>query len=231
MKNIAVKSGEKQASYGRPRLLTHEEILEAAVSLGLEELTMKRLATHLSVGTATLYQYFDSRKALLRAAAVYSLSDVSLPEDSGQHWSELAREYVISIQTLLAENPSFIYSHQHTEYGFEVHFRLIEPFLDSMKTRGFDPKAGMEVFNIVAMAALAGAVEMVRQREFEFQDETMPEVARRQFDRLETTSFPLLAEAFSQFTQSPEEKVDQLLRVSFTTIARARGEDEKDLKI
>ena len=46
MKNNAAKSGDKQTAYGRPRLLTHEEILEGAVQLGLEGLTMKRLATH-----------------------------------------------------------------------------------------------------------------------------------------------------------------------------------------
>ena len=78
MKNTAANSGGKSATYGRPRLLTHDEILEGAVELGLEGLTMKRLASHLNVGTATLYQYFDSRKTLMRAAAVYSLSDVCL---------------------------------------------------------------------------------------------------------------------------------------------------------
>ena len=229
MKNNAAKSGDKQTAYGRPRLLTHEEILEGAVQLGLEGLTMKRLATHLNVGTATLYQYFDSRKTLMRAAAVYSLSDVPLPEDTGQHWSQLARDYVESLKTLLAENPSFIYSHQHSDYGFEVHFRLIEPFLASMKQRGFEPKAAMDVFNIIGMAAFGGAIETVRQREFEYQDETMPTVAKRQFERLDASKFPLLAQAFGVFTQTPEQKIDSLLSVSFKTIARERGEDESEV--
>ena len=229
MSSSTAKNSAKQTSYGRPRLLSHEEILEGAVELGLEGLTMKRLATHLNVGTATLYQYFDSRKSLMRAAAVHSLSDVALPEDKGQHWSDLAAEYVQSLQTLLAENPSFIHSHQHSDYGFEVHFRLIEPFLTSMKKRGFDPRQGMEVFNIIGMAAFAGAIETVRHREFEFQDETMEVVARRQFDRLDATAFPLLSQAFSTFTHSPEQKVHSLLRAAFTTIARGRGEDESKL--
>jgi len=229
MKNNATKSEDKQTAYGRPRLLTHEEILEGAVELGLEGLTMKRLATHLNVGTATLYQYFDSRKTLMRAAAVYSLSDVPLPEDMGQHWSQLARDYVESLKTLLAENPSFIYSHQHSDYGFEVHFRLIEPFLASMKQRGFEPESAMRVFNVIGMAAFGGAIETVRQREFEYQDETMPTVAKRQFERLDASKFPLLEQAFGVFTQTPEQKIDSLLSVSFKTIARERGEDESEI--
>jgi len=219
-------AGDKQATYGRPRLLTHEEILEGAVELGLEGLTMKRLATHLNVGTATLYQYFDSRKTLMRAAAVYSLSDTPLPEDTGQHWSKLAWEYVESFQNLLAENPSFIHSYQHTDYGFEVQFKLMEGFLTSMRTRGFDPKRGMELFNLVGMAAFAGAIEITRQREFEFQDETMSIVARRQFGRLDPDEFPMVSQALPTFTQTPEKKLEVLLSTTFKTIARERGEDE-----
>ena len=227
-KNAATAEG-KQAAYGRPRLLTHEEILEGAVELGLEGLTMKRLATHLNVGTATLYQYFDSRKTLMRAAAVYSLSDVPLPEDTGQHWSRLARDYVESIQTLLAENPSFIHSYQHTDYGFEVQFQLIEKFLQSMSERSFTPEKGMELFNIIGMAAFAGAIEITRQREFEFQDETMAVVAKRQFERLDAAAFPMMAQAISTFTHTPEQKIELLLSSTFKTIARERGEDENEI--
>ena len=229
MKKTAANFSGKQAAYGRPRLLTHEEILEGAVELGLEGLTMKRLATHLNVGTATLYQYFDSRKVLMRAAAVYSLSDVPLPEDTGQHWSQLARDYVYAIQSLLAENPSFIHSYQHTDYGFEVQFQLIEKFLQSMSTRGFTPAKGMELFNVIGMAAFAGAIEITRQREFEFQDETMDVVAKRQFERLDASAFPMMAQAIGTFTHTPEQKIEILLAGNFRSIARERGEDESEI--
>ena len=230
MKLTANQRQEKPTVYGRPRLLTHDEILDGAVELGLEGLTMKKLAVHLNVGTATLYQYFDSRKSLMRAAAVHSFSNIDFPYDDGQHWSELALDYVTCLQSLLAENPSFIHSHQHTDYGFEVHFRLIEPFLAAMKTRDFCPREGMEIFNIIAMAAFAGAIEVVRHREFEYQDETMPVVARRQFDRLDKSDFPLLTEAFANFTLSPENKVRNFLYLAFKTIALERDEDMTQLK-
>lgn len=229
MKKMTAKIDSKQATYGRPRLLTHDEILEAAVKLGLEGLTMKRLAGSLNVGTATLYQYFDSRKTLMRAAAVYSLSDVPWPEDTGQHWSRLARGYVDSMQTLLSDNPTFINSYQNTDYGFEVRFKLVEQFLQMMSRRGFSAAQGMDLFNIVGMAAFAGAVETNRQREFEFQDETMSVVARRQFERLSDAQFPMMAKALSGFTQTPEQKVESLLGAAFRTIARARGEDENEV--
>jgi len=215
----------KTANYGRPRLLTHEEILDGAVELGLENITMKKLSTHLGVGTATLYQYFDSRKALMRAAAVHSLSEVNLPEDTGQHWSELARGYVLGLRDVLADNPTYINSMSPTDYGFEVHFKLLEPFLAGMNRRGFEPKVSMRLFNQVGLMAYGAAVETVRQREFEFQDETMDVVARRQFARLDKSEFPMMAEVMDEFTQTPEQKSEDLMRSVFRTFAQEIGED------
>ncbi len=219
----------KAANHGRPRLLTHEEILDGAVAIGLENLTLKKLADHLGVGTATLYQYFDSRKALMRAAAVHALSDVSLPEDTGQHWSLLARDYVIGIMTLLSDNPTYMNSMSPTDYGFEVQFKLIEPFLASMARRGIAPEDSMDLFNQIGLIAYGGAVEAARQREFEFQDETMFVVARRQFDRLNVDEFPHMAKVMDVFTQTPEAKVDTIMRSTFKSFARQIGQGDEQI--
>jgi len=224
-----VSNSPKTASYGRPRLLTHEEILDGAVKLGLENVTMKKLSNLLGVGTATLYQYFDSRKALMRAAAVHSLSEVPFPEDTGQHWSWLARGYAVGLQELLSNNPTYISQIHPTDYGFEVHFKMLEPFLASMKQRGVAPVHAMRLFNLIGLIAYGGAVENIRQGEFEFQDETMDIVARRQFARLDPKDFPLMAEVMDEFTKTPEQKTEALMRSAFMTFAREIGEDETQL--
>lgn len=209
----------KKTSFGRPRLLTEEGILNAAIELGLENVTMKKLSTHLNVGTATLYQYFDSRKTLMRAAAVHALVDLSLPEDTGQSWEELARGYCLELMQILADNPTYINTMSPTDYGFEVHFKLIEPFLQSMKKRGIPPKHAMQLFNQIGLIAYGGAVETIRQREFEFQDETMDIVARRQFNRMPADKFPLMASVLNDFTQTPEAKTEKLLASLFRAFA------------
>lgn len=231
MSSAAVqKQGAPGANqFGRPRLLTHDEILDAAVAMGLENLTMKKLAGELGVGTATLYQYFENRQALTRAAAVHNLSDLPLPEDTGQHWAIFCRDYVNVISTLLAENPSFLQSYQHSDYGFEVHFRLIETFLEAMSARGLEPEAAMELFNMIGMVAFAGAVEMTRQREFDYFDESMAEAAKRQFTRLDEGQFPLTQASLGIFTRDPEEKIDNLFRAAVLSIARKIGQPETDV--
>lgn len=231
MKSNLAKSEDKQRSYGRPRLLTHDEILDSAVALGLEGLSMKRLATSLNVGTATLYQYFDSRKTLMRAAAVHALSDIELPKDVGQHWSTYASEFAGRLIEILAENPSYIHSNQHSDYGFEVQFKLVEQFLSVLHKRAFSPTEGMRVFNIVGTAAFAGATESVRQREFAAGGEKMADVAERQFKRLKSGDFPMMSAALGEFTATPDEKIKALLSAAFETIARERGDDPKHINL
>jgi len=58
----------------------------------------------------------------------------------------------------------------------------------------------------------------------------MDVVARRQFDRLDRTKFPMMAQALSTFTQTPEQKVESLLSGIFRTIAREREEDESEIE-
>ncbi len=219
----------KQVSYGRPRLLTHEEILDATVKLGLENVTMKKLSTHLGVGTATLYQYFENRKALVRAAAVHALSDVALPKDTGQHWSLMARDYTNDLMVLLAENPSYMNAMSPTDFGFDVHFKLLEPFLASFKQRGIAPRDTMRLFNQMGIIAYGGAVESVRQGEFEFHDETMEQVANRQFARLDKDDFPNMADVMDIYTQTPQQKADALIDAACRAFAQDIGEDQTPL--
>lgn len=209
--------------------MTHEEILDAAVELGLENVTMKKLSNHLGVGTATLYQYFDSRKTLMRAAAVHALGDVTLPVDRGQHWSMMAKEYAMDLMVLLADNPSYMNALSPTDFGFEVHFKLLEPFLASFKKRGIAPRDTMRLFNQMGIIAYGGAVESVRQGEFEFHDETMEEVANRQFARLDKDEFPNMAEVMDIYTQTPQQKSEALIAAACRAFAHEIGEDETQL--
>ena len=229
MSRTIVKDEDSRTARGRPRVLSREEILDGAVELGLEGITMRKLSDHLKVGTGTLYHYFKTREALLRAAAVHALTDMDLPEDNGQHWSRLARDYVYSIQTALTDHPSFILNYQPTEYGFEVHFQLAERFLASMTARKFSTEDGMKVFHVVGLAAFGGAIEEIRRRELKKSGATIKATAKKELNRLNKADYPNLSEAFNVFTFSPKEKTDLLLRSAFKPFADARGEKESEL--
>jgi len=225
------KKRDKSVVYGRPRLLTHEEIIAGALSLGLETLTMKKLADHLGVGTATLYQYWNNRKELVQAAAVHALSDLDLPDDVDQHWALYCAQYCDCILSYLAQNPSLVLSNHAREYGFKVQFELVERFMAALAKRGFSAHEAMRLFNIVGMAAFAGAVEQVRQNDFSLHGEVGSETAQKQMDSLQDAEFPLMRQAIDAFTVSPEEKIRDLLELAFIGIAAGRGEDLSDVDL
>ncbi|MEM9706123.1 MAG: helix-turn-helix domain-containing protein [Pseudomonadota bacterium] len=212
----------KTATVGRPKLLSRDEILDAAVELGLEQLTMKQLATHLGVGTATLYQYFDNRDALMRSAAVRALALISLPRDVGQEWTEYARDYAFVIMQLLSDNPTYIYNYTHSDYGLEVLFRLSEEFLSVMKAKGFSVDAAMRVYHMIALASMSGAIEAVRERAFAMQGHTFQRAVTDQLDDLEDLEVPLVREAVGTYSMSAREKVEVLLDAAFSSIANEK---------
>ena len=76
------------------------------------------------------------------------------------------------------------------------------------------------------MVAFAGAIEITRQREFDYYDETMADVARRQFGRLNKDQFPLTQASLDIFTRSSEEKIDRLFRAAVMSFATQFAEDE-----
>ena len=154
---------EKKETRGRKRLLKRDDILNGALSIGLDSLTMKNLAEHLNVGTATLYQYFENRETLLMEAAEYSIRLLPFPDYRGQGWKELALEYTKNVQKILKQHPSFIHSHPVTDYGYKIHFTLTEKILADLISCGLDAKQAIKVAHIITMASYAGAVEAIRQ--------------------------------------------------------------------
>ena len=111
---------EKKETRGRKRLLKRDDILDGALFIGLDNLTMKNLAEHLKVGTATLYQYFENRETLLMEAAEYSIKLLPFPDYKGQGWQQMALEYTKNVQKILKQHPSFIHSHPVTDYGYKI---------------------------------------------------------------------------------------------------------------
>lgn len=224
MPKPATKRDDNTVAYGRPRLLNHEEIIAAAIEVGLETLTMKKLADHLGVGTATLYQYWSNRTELVQAAAVHALSDLDWPKDHGQHWSAYCWQFVEQVVDYLSEHPSLVLSNHARDFGYEVQFRLVEQFLEVLVVRGFSAEEAMRVYNVVGVIAFGGAVETVRQKQFKLHDAEGGKAAKAQLESLGKDELPQLRAALSEYTTSPREKIRDTLRGALIAIALERGE-------
>ncbi len=209
---------EKKETRGRKRLLKRDDILNGALSIGLDNLTMKNLAEHLNVGTATLYQYFENRETLLMEAAEYSIRLLPFPDYKGQGWKELALEYTKNVQKILKQHPSFIHSHPVTDYGYKIHFTLTEKILTDLVSCGLNAKQAIKVAHIITMASYAGAVEAIRQERLPVEGTDIRGYISEQFSEMDHEDFPILSENIDAFILSAEDKIDLLLEVALANI-------------
>jgi AcrR family transcriptional regulator len=149
---------------GRPPRITRAAIADAVLEIGDEELTMKRVATHLGVSVPGLYHYVKGRDDLVRLAAQQALTRVRMPEDTGQHWATWLREWARYTRDVMKERPELL--NQFANGGLDDD-RLIEVAgraLDVLTRSGFEPEAALHAWEAVNTLALGSAIEDIRER-------------------------------------------------------------------
>lgn len=93
--------------------LTSERIIEAALRISdtesdLDQLTVRRLATELGVGTMTLYSYFRSKDDILDGMADHVLGRMRLPAEPDAEPAEALRTVGHAFLTMMREHPSVV---------------------------------------------------------------------------------------------------------------------------
>lgn len=143
---------------GRPRVLTLEQVLDAACQLGLERLDMSSLAQKLNVGIATLYNYVDDREHLLRLVAI-RLSSLNMVDDHGQSWEDALREYAAMTFSSYRQWPQLLTHQANGLVGDPTASRTTNIILELLTSRGLGPADALELWmqanQLVAGAALA----------------------------------------------------------------------------
>ena len=147
---------------GRPARISRDTIAEAAVELGLTDLTLRAVADHLGVTAAALYHHVDGRDDLLRLAAERSATRIRVPVDRGQHWASWLYEWA-----------------GHTHRAFVADPGLLEQFLDGaistesianslaaidavLVREGFTLDEAHDAFDLVSACALGCAIGDIR---------------------------------------------------------------------
>lgn len=91
--------------------LTRDEIVQVAAQYaaagGLEDLTLRRLATDLDVTPMALYRHVRDKDDILEAVADRLIGALALPSDA-LPWSEYLAAMVRSLRALLREHPAII---------------------------------------------------------------------------------------------------------------------------
>lgn len=146
-----------QRSAGRPRSLTLDNVLDAAIDLGLGGISMAAVAARLGVGTATIYNYVASRDDLVRLAAARQAEHFRF-DDLGEHWSDVVRGHAKRFFDFCLAEPQLIVQHMQGQIGPEIQVAYLEAFLAALVARGFTVSNAYHLFSAVNTVIIGAVV-------------------------------------------------------------------------
>ncbi|MET8868822.1 TetR family transcriptional regulator [Nonomuraea sp. NPDC004580] len=143
---------------GRPASFTVADVIAAGKRIGLNELTMQRVADALGVTTAAIYRHVPSRSALETLVGEAILDELRLTDDPAQ-------PLVPHLVSFAGQLRRFTLDHPGTA-GYMLRLfprgasgiRLMEQELHALGERGYDPAAATVVASGIATIALGVSV-------------------------------------------------------------------------
>jgi len=208
---------------GRPARIDRDRIADAAVQVGLADLTLRAVAARLGVTVAALYHHVDGRDDLVRLAAERSAGRLTLPADRGQHWAVWLLEWGVYNRASMVADPALFEQFLDGAISPAVIARGAEGAIAVLVRRGFEPSEAQEAFERISAVALGLAVASIRDRRSAARGEQRPTEAIRDAARDDPGGMPVLASLGDPGDE--EEHHLAHLRAVVLGLAVLRGED------
>ena len=209
---------------GRPARIDLKAIVDAALQIGLDRVTMKAVAEKLDVGIATLYQHVRNRDDLLRMGALRLSLTRRTPEDSDQHWADLATLYAKSLYEVLVAEPQLIAEVMKGGYGPDTEVDFLEQFLAAMQQRGFSPQDGVRLYRGLSILAIGAAVGEAHNLAILRAGTSMSATVRRVLAERAEAELPLLRSVLDTYIDYDRDQWLGSVRDLLASTAASRGE-------
>ena len=131
---------------GRPRSLTEEQIVGAAVELArsvpLENVPMRALAEALGVPVMTIYNYVANKDALYELVLNHVLRPVRVPDHEDGTWEDRLKQLERDARNALGEFPGLSFDRRESAEGT----RLADGVMAILASAGFTPEEAAMAF-------------------------------------------------------------------------------------
>lgn len=97
-------TGDIRRSVGRPARISRDEIADAALAIGLRDVTLKSIAARLGVDHSSLYRHVSNRDDLVFAAADRAIATLDWERDSND-WRTYISAAAEAVWDLYQQNP------------------------------------------------------------------------------------------------------------------------------
>jgi TetR/AcrR family transcriptional regulator, tetracycline repressor protein len=122
-----------------------DRALQLADSIGLDALTIRKLATELGVTPMALYWHFRSKDELLDGLAERVWAEIDTDIDESASWSAQLRGLLESLLRVLRVHPAAAPLLLQSEKQGESFLRATEITLEVLRSAGFDPAYASEI--------------------------------------------------------------------------------------
>lgn len=207
MKAIALTTAEvlTETRRGRPRRLQLEQVLEAALAIGLQQLTMASVAERLGVAKTVLYGYVSSREELVKHAAAYASRSYRFPEDTGQPWMQWILEYSRALFEVLTMEGELLERWISGDQSPILEVDAAETWLRALTTRGFTGEEALRLRRAVSHLVIGAAAARKRDLAWRAEGDPRPSSARKAVLDRPTQELVLLREHIDLFAQEVTE--------------------------
>lgn len=225
---VAVPVEEPSAPrVGRPPRVNAQAIIEAAIEIGLDGVTLKQVADRLGVAVATLYRHVRNRDELVRLAAFRVALTRRLPApDAGKamHWSQIATGYAESLFESFVREPPLIHELVRGRLGPDVEIDFVEQFMSALKPHGFSVAECIRLHHGIAMLAIGAAAGALAVMAGHANGQPMMAAMQRALDERDPAELPLLRASLGEYLNVDPKAWFVALRCLLAGFALARGE-------
>jgi TetR/AcrR family tetracycline transcriptional repressor len=134
---------------GRPRSLTEEQIVDAAVQLArtapLEHVSMRALADALGVPVMTIYNYVASKDALYELVINHVMRSVRIPDRDEGTWEDRLKQLERGARRAMSEFPGLSLDRRDSVEGK----RLADGVMSILADAGFTQSEAMLAFAVL----------------------------------------------------------------------------------
>lgn len=190
---------------GRPRRLHLHQVIDAALAVGLEKLTMAAVAEKLGVGKAVLYGYVASREELVQLAATHALSHHRFPTDCDQTWSVWILEYARALYEVMTSEGQLFESWLSGAQSPMVEVDAAELWLAALTRRGFSGEEALQLRRTVSQLVIGAAASLKHSRAWRQKGQPRPVSMKKAVSSRPHDELPLLREFFDVFAREPNE--------------------------
>ncbi|MCC2603143.1 TetR/AcrR family transcriptional regulator C-terminal domain-containing protein [Sphingopyxis yananensis] len=181
--------------------MTIDQVLEAGMALGLENLTMGGVAAKLGVRITVLYGYVANKDELVRLVAMRASRDVVFPKDQQQDWQTYAVQHGQSLFSLLTGSGQLISQYFSGGLGPELEMDRMEAWLEFMTGRGFCAEEALRLYRQLGGVVVGGAVTHLHLAALSKGGTSFAQAAARTLAKRGANQVPHLASVYDDFAR------------------------------